>query len=189
MAPSRTLSVGMDVQKASRAVASVAQAHGAEVVSRGPIGTRPGDDAGHQLEGPGPPLHTGAPPDGHRHKGPAGRGRHGPGSAGLSVGHGQAHACDTASLKMAAGVQPKRSQVLTAIGSDAAPVWCHPRRREETDRSARPSHEAGTRRRQGRWEPTHGEQRDHPSFFLAPALPRDPRKKRCCGRQKVAPNP
>jgi hypothetical protein len=42
MAPSRTLSVGMDGQKASRAVASVAQAHGAAVVSRGTIGTRPG---------------------------------------------------------------------------------------------------------------------------------------------------
>ena len=43
MSPSRTLSVGMDVQKASRAVASVAQAPGAEVVSRGTIGTRPCD--------------------------------------------------------------------------------------------------------------------------------------------------
>src|SRR5262249_3472436 len=35
-----TLYVGMDVPKESIAVASVAQAHGAEVVSLGPIGTR-----------------------------------------------------------------------------------------------------------------------------------------------------
>ena len=41
MPQSRTLSVGRAVQKASRAVASVAQAHGAEVVSLGTIGTRP----------------------------------------------------------------------------------------------------------------------------------------------------
>jgi transposase len=40
MAQSRTLSVGMDVHKESMAVASVAQAHGAEVVSLGTIGTR-----------------------------------------------------------------------------------------------------------------------------------------------------
>ena len=42
MKPSSTLSVGMDVQKASIAVASVAQAHGAEVLSRGTVGTRQG---------------------------------------------------------------------------------------------------------------------------------------------------
>ena len=40
MAQSRTLSVGMDVHKESIAVAYVAQEHGAEVVSLGPIGTR-----------------------------------------------------------------------------------------------------------------------------------------------------
>jgi hypothetical protein len=40
MAQSRTLYVGMDVHKASIAVASVAQAHGAEVISRGTLGTR-----------------------------------------------------------------------------------------------------------------------------------------------------
>ena len=41
MSQSNTLDVGMDVHKASIAVASVAQAHGAEVISRGTIGTRP----------------------------------------------------------------------------------------------------------------------------------------------------
>ncbi len=42
MQQSRTLSVGLDVHKASIAVASVAQDHGAEVVSLGTIGTRQG---------------------------------------------------------------------------------------------------------------------------------------------------
>jgi hypothetical protein len=40
MAQSRTLYVGMAVHKASIAVASVAQAHGAEGISRGTGGTR-----------------------------------------------------------------------------------------------------------------------------------------------------
>ena len=40
MPQSRTLYVGMDVHKESIAVAYVAQEHGAEVVSLGPIGTR-----------------------------------------------------------------------------------------------------------------------------------------------------
>jgi transposase len=43
MSQSRTLSVGIAVHKASMAVASVAQEHGAEVVSLGPSGTRHGD--------------------------------------------------------------------------------------------------------------------------------------------------
>jgi len=43
MHQSSTLYVGMDVHKESIAVASVAQDHGAEVVSLGPIGTRPCD--------------------------------------------------------------------------------------------------------------------------------------------------
>ncbi len=40
MLPSHTLSVGMDGHKESIAVASVAQEHGAEVVSLGTLGTR-----------------------------------------------------------------------------------------------------------------------------------------------------
>jgi transposase len=43
MQQSRTLSVGLDVHKESIAVAYVAQEYGAEVVSRGTIGTRPCD--------------------------------------------------------------------------------------------------------------------------------------------------
>jgi transposase len=40
MPQSRTLYVGLDVHKASLAVAYVAQEYGAEVVSRGTVGTR-----------------------------------------------------------------------------------------------------------------------------------------------------
>ena len=43
MAQSSTLDVGMDVHQECLAVASVAQDHGAEVVSLGTIGTRPCD--------------------------------------------------------------------------------------------------------------------------------------------------
>jgi methylmalonyl-CoA mutase cobalamin-binding subunit len=43
MKQSRTLYVGMDGHKESIAVASVAQAHGAEVISLGTVGTRPCD--------------------------------------------------------------------------------------------------------------------------------------------------
>jgi transposase len=58
MAPSRTLSVGLDGQKASRALASVAQAPGAAVVSCGTIGTRPGalDTLRRQLQSKRKPL-------------------------------------------------------------------------------------------------------------------------------------
>ena len=43
MAQSRTRYVGMEVQKASRAVADVAQDHGADVISLGTVGTRQGE--------------------------------------------------------------------------------------------------------------------------------------------------
>jgi hypothetical protein len=60
------------------------------------------------------------------------------------VGHCYAHCCDTEGIKTVAGLQPKRSKVLTSIGRGAAPVWCHSRERAEAARDARPSHEAGT---------------------------------------------
>ena len=43
MAQSRTRFIGMDVHKETIAVASIAQDHGAEVTSLGPLGTRQGD--------------------------------------------------------------------------------------------------------------------------------------------------
>jgi hypothetical protein len=100
MSQSRTLYVGMDVHKESIAVAYVAQAHGAEIVSLGTIGTR-------QCDNDGVLTH-------------------------------------------------KLSRFPPSIGRGAAPVWCNPRQREEAARYARPSNEAGTRRMQVRWEPTHG---------------------------------
>ena len=118
-------------------------------------GKAPHRDPDHQLEGPGPALHTLALPDRHRQPCPSGRGRHGPSMARLHVGHGAAGSRATASLKMAMACQ-KLARFPTSLGRGAAPVWCHPRRRYEAARYARPSHEAGTRRRQGRWEPTHG---------------------------------
>jgi hypothetical protein len=50
-----------------------------------------------------------------------------------------------------------------AIGSDAAPVWCSPRRRDEAARPPRSEIEAGSRRTQVRWEPTHAYPQDQPS--------------------------
>jgi Transposase IS116/IS110/IS902 family len=49
-----------------------------------------------------------------------------------------------------------------SIGSGAAPVWCHPRRREEAARTPRASSEAGTGRRPVRWDPTHEDQPAQP---------------------------
>jgi hypothetical protein len=49
------------------------------------------------------------------------------------------------------------------IGSDAAPVWCHPRRRDETGRHPRASSEAGTLRTHVRWDPTQGYPQAPPS--------------------------
>src|SRR5262249_12113393 len=58
MTQSSTLYVGMDGHQESIAVASVAQAHGAEVVSLGPIGTRQCamDKLLRHLQSKGPPL-------------------------------------------------------------------------------------------------------------------------------------
>ena len=106
-------------------------------------GKAPHRDPDHQLEGPGPALHTLALPDRHRQPCPSGRGRHGPSMARLHVGHGAAGSRATASLKMAMACQ-KLARFPTSLGRGAAPVWCHPRRRYEAARYARPSHEAGT---------------------------------------------
>jgi len=56
-----------------------------------------------------------------------------------------------------------RPRVHPSNGRDAAPVWGRPRWRSEAGRDPRAAREAGPRRRQGRWEPTHGEPRAHPS--------------------------
>jgi hypothetical protein len=58
MPQSSTLYVGLDVHKASIAVAYVAQDHGAEVISLGTLGTRQGDidKLLRQLHSKGKPL-------------------------------------------------------------------------------------------------------------------------------------
>ena len=48
------------------------------------------------------------------------------------------------------------TRLCLSIGRDAAPVWGNPRWREEAATNPRASSEAGPRRTQGRWEPTHG---------------------------------
>jgi hypothetical protein len=110
---------------------------------------------GQQLEGPSQTMPTRSPPDGTRETGSPGGRRHGPCIGGLSVGHGPRGGRDL--------VRPTDGTRLTAplrrcppcISRDAAPVWCTPRRREETDGHPRASSEAGTRRRPVRWtQPT-----------------------------------
>jgi hypothetical protein len=61
------------------------------------------------------------------------------------------------------------TRLCLGIGRDAAPVWCNPRRRSEAATTPRAANEAGTRRTQVRWEPTHGEQQDQPSSFTGSA--------------------
>jgi transposase len=51
----------------------------------------------------------------------------------------------------------------STIGREAAAVWRHARRREAAARNPRASIEAGARRTQVRWYPTHGYQHDQPS--------------------------
>src|SRR5262249_39264431 len=70
---------------------------------------------------------------------------------------------NTAGLKPAAGLPPQDTQLPPSIGRGAAPVGCPPRQRYEAARAARPSTAAGTRRRQGRGEANHGDQRAHPA--------------------------
>ena len=101
---------------------------------------------------------------GHRPTGPSGRGRHGPGMTCLPVGHGQARwPCHR--KQQAGGVLTHTSSRAFPPLAAEAPPRCGVTRGgvAEADRYARPSHEAGTRRRQGRWEPTHGDPRDQPS--------------------------
>ena len=155
MQHSSTRYVGLDVPNDATAVASVATAHEAEVIDLGTSGTRQGDID--QL------VRTRSTPAGPRPTRPSSGGRHRPGTGGLSVGHRQPGVGDTVRLIAGSSLDPQRRRVTTSIGRGAAPVWCHPRRREETSRPTRASSEAGTRRRPVRWEPTHGYPRDQPS--------------------------
>jgi hypothetical protein len=76
---------------------------------------------------------------------------------------------------------PLRREAQHPIGRGAAPVWCNPRRRYETGRHTRAYIEAGTRRTQVRWSPTHGYQPDQPSCLTgsAPSDGQDKLGRRC----------
>ena len=73
--------------------------------------------------------------------------------------------CET--LERPAAVCPR---CAASLGSGAAPVWCHPRRRAEAARNPRAATEAGTRRTPGRWAPIHGEPQAHPSSLPGSTL-------------------
>jgi hypothetical protein len=64
------------------------------------------------------------------------------------------------------------------IGRGTTPVWCHPRRRDETGRPPRASHETGTRRTPVRWHQPTAISGSNRRILLAPALPMDPLPKR-----------
>jgi hypothetical protein len=70
------------------------------------------------------------------------------------------HLADTEVMAL---IHEQLSRFATSIGRGAAPVWCHPRRREEAERNPRASSEAGTRRMQVKWSPTYGYEQDQPT--------------------------
>jgi hypothetical protein len=60
----------------------------------------------------------------------------GPETGRLSVGHGPTRLKDTICATNGAPVDPQLSSWATSLGRGAAPVWCHPRRREATPRAS-----------------------------------------------------
>jgi hypothetical protein len=119
-------------------------------------GAAPNTDPRPQVEGASAPLSTLPTPAGPRDTCQPRRRRHRPGTRGLSVGHGQTRTRNPVSSIDRWLLEPPRSRCAMSIGGDAAPVWCHPRRREAAARNPRASSEAGTRRTPVRWYPTHG---------------------------------
>ena len=119
-------------------------------------GKAPRRDPGDPRARPGPALHTVSPPEGHRQPCPSGRGRHGPGMAGLAVGHGQARGCETSGRKTAAGGS-QSSPACFRLSAEAPP-----RCGGTLGGVRRPQGTLVPRMRQapdgdtGRWEPTHG---------------------------------
>jgi hypothetical protein len=53
----------------------------------------------------------------------------GPCAGETHVGHGQGDSWTTVSPQERAPLHPQRSRFPACLGRDAAPVWCHPRRR------------------------------------------------------------
>jgi hypothetical protein len=139
-----------------------------------PVGAAPQADPRPPWEGARTAVHTRSPPTRPRPTRPPGRRRHGPGLAGLEVGHGHPGTADTGGRHEAWPSAPPLRTVATARGRGAAPVGCTPRRRDATKRQPRASREAGPRRLPGRWSPPPGEQPEHPPDGRAPALPLEP---------------
>ena len=159
MSQSRTLFIGMDVHQETIAVAHVAQEHGAAVTSLGTIGTRQGD-----LD---PLVRTSV-----------GRPRSGSGGATSAWGHAANTPMSSpgplpGSLPALCGRLPNRCR---SHPKAKAPIAPSPRTQKDCQRAldetqprfgvtlgsvmrlgkdTRAETEAGTRRRQVRWEPTH----------------------------------
>jgi hypothetical protein len=99
-------------------------------------GTPPQRDPGPQLEGPSEALSTFPTTRGTRQTPQGGHRGHGPCAGRLHVGHGHGGARQRVRPRrlLIAHTTQKRSTrqgLPTCLGRDAAPVWCHPRRREE----------------------------------------------------------
>jgi hypothetical protein len=131
--------------------------------------TTPQSPPGSQREGARAAVPTRATPAGTRATGQPSRRRECPCTRGLYGGDGHTGASDPGSPTDGSPVDPQRTRLAPAIGGGAAPVWCHPRRRDAAARNPRASSEAGTRRTPVRWDPTHGEQQDQPSFWTGSA--------------------
>jgi hypothetical protein len=118
---------------------------------------------GYPLEGPRAAVHARSPAARARDTRAPGRGRDGPGTCRLHRGHCPRGDRDTVSPPDGWPWHAYGRKVPTCSGRDAAPVWCNPRRREETYEHPRAESEAGTRRTPVRWYPSHGDRHDHPS--------------------------
>ena len=127
-------------------------------------GKAPHSDPGHQLEGPGPALQTVSPAAWPKANMPI--------RSSSPLPENCVPSCGPLPSRLPWHRKPKDGCWLHAKalqGSHVSSEETQPRCGvtlggvKRPHRYARPSNEAGTRRRQGRWEPTHGEQRDQPS--------------------------
>ena len=102
----------------------------------------------------------------------------------LHVGHGQAGCRTAASLKMT-GVDVEACEVSNVYRQRRSPGVVSPSAALRGRRSSRPSHEAGPRRIQGRWEPTHGYQHAQPSCLTGSSSSYRQRKKQGADVKKL----
>jgi hypothetical protein len=86
---------------------------------------------GPQREGPRQAVPTRPTPQGTRPTCHCGHGGHGARARGMQVGRSPPGAGHSGSPKDRSPLHPQLSRLPTCIGRGAAPVWGHPRRREE----------------------------------------------------------